>query len=163
MKKIIMAVTLLSLAVGFTSAQETGAVKKVQVTEQTLASHPADEPYVIDFTRTETKGAVYEVTADVVSRVRVRTQTQGEVALSELAKKYGITGSKLLLGMGSDVFQQLKLGSGGTSRRLSYNCNDRGYCHCDGFSDCMLMHLDKVCKPDDVLFCEGKHCVCKKR
>lgn len=93
MKKIILAVTLLTLAIGFSTAQEGGSVKKVQVTKQTLAGQPAGEPYRIDLTR---KGTVYEVAEGIdLSRVRVRSST-GEKSLSELARKSGGTGSFLL-------------------------------------------------------------------
>jgi hypothetical protein len=138
MKKIILAVTLLTLALSFTTAQERGSIKRVQVKAETLASQPAGEPYVIDLTR---KGAVHEVAEGIdYSRVRVRTST-GEMALSDLARQTGRTG-KLLVGTFSDLSA---VGYGfppGTSEPpdrdpSEASCNkSAGVCTCTGKKDC---------------------------
>ncbi len=115
MKKIILAVTILSLALSFTTAQEKGKKergsfrnKKVQVTAETLAG----KPYVIDLTR---DGKSYEVTAGIdYSLVRVRTAT-GEVALSDMVKARGGAGKKFLLGTLNDLSAQNFGFPGGTS------------------------------------------------
>jgi hypothetical protein len=62
------------------------------VTAQTLAAQPADKPYTLDLR----SGAVYTVSADVASRVLVSTAA-GQVKVSDLAKRLGVTGSTLQL------------------------------------------------------------------
>lgn len=96
----LVALALVALLVtAYSRTPQTGAVKKVSVTSQTLASQRAGQPYVIDLTRT---GAVYEISAGIdYSRVRVRTAT-GEKPLSDLVKLYGKTG-KFLLGATTDL------------------------------------------------------------
>lgn len=174
MKKIILAVTLLSLALGFSTAQETGSVKKVQVTAQTLASQPADQPYLMDFTR---KGTVYEVAAGInYSRVRVRTST-GAMALSDLATKLGVTGGKFLLGTFSDLSAQnfgfppgggtLQLPDGGTPVGITHD-KQNGIYTCVGRKDCS--ELSKSGKCGEIAGC-GKNiddqgnwgCACLER
>lgn len=166
MKKIILAVTLLTLAFSFTTAQKTVPIKQVQVTAQTIASQPAGKPYVIDLTR---NGTIYVVAAGInYSQLRVRTPT-GELAGSDLVRRLGSTGSKLLLGTGSDIVQKLKRDTGGTSQPPGggtsqiYDCSHAQVCTCIGFSDCLALYLDKLCKPDDVWLCDKTICACTKK
>jgi len=161
MKKIILAVTLLSLALGFSTAQETGSVKKVQVTAQTLASLPANQPYRMDFAR---KGTVYELAAGLdYSRVRISFRGDGAtwgaydtVALSDVARKLGVTGSKFLLGTFSDL-RALDYGfppgggtvqppDGGTVVEFKHD-KQNGIYTCVGRKDCSELSKSGKCGP----------------
>lgn len=162
MKKIILAVTLLSLAFSFTTAQKNESVgprkstiKQVEVTAKTIAARPASKAYALDLTR---KGTIYNLAADVdYSRVRVRT-AKGEITMADLLKKSGksISG-KLRVGMTSDIRTQ-KLGltraRGGT---LNFSCGDTA-CVCTGDDDCNDLFTTDLCGPIAVCYPDG--CVC---
>ncbi len=90
---ILVALTLALLVSAYSRATQSGTSNKVTVTAQTIASQPAGKSYVIDLTR---KGTDYEVAADVASRVRIRS-AKGEIALSDLIREMGLTGSLFLL------------------------------------------------------------------
>jgi hypothetical protein len=67
---------------------QTGPVKKMQVTTQTLANLPAGKSYVIDLSR---NGTIYYVAKGVdYSRIQVRTSTGKLESLTDLVKKAGI-------------------------------------------------------------------------
>jgi hypothetical protein len=145
MKKIILAVTLLTLAFSFSTAQKTAPIEKVQVTARTIARQPADQPYRIDLTR---NGRIYVLAAGIdYSRVRIRT-SKGEVAMSDMVKPLRRTG-KLLVGTLSDMRVQMPALVGGTSRppvggtsqeppRCKYYGTSR-VCTCDGWFSCAEM------------------------
>ncbi len=142
MKEIILAVTLFSLALAFGCKH--GSIKQVELTPQTLASQSADKPLLIDLTRT---GTVYNVADNIdYSRVRVLFAT-GEMGMSDLARKLGMTGSNFQLGAFSDLsgpyFGQPPDGgiSGGTS---NFTCSEL-LCVCTRFRDCDKMHKAGVC------------------
>ena len=173
MKKIILGATFLTLAFSFSTAQKTAPIKKVQVTAATIASQPAGKPYVIDLTR---NGTVYDMAAGFdYSRVRVRTP-RGEMPLSALVKKPGLTaGSKFLLGTASDLRAQNfgfpgggtlqdPGGGGGTSPKITCDpaTQPNSLCTCHGFSECLLMVLDKVCAGPMTCFPDG-NCNCIQR
>ncbi len=111
--------------------------KPIEVTAQTLATQPTDKPYLIDLTR---KGNTYNVAADAVSRVQVIT-SKGKLAMSDLVKKLGLTGSKFLFGTLSDL-SAVDFGfppGGGTlspdERTTAAKC-DSLVCTCNGRQDC---------------------------
>ncbi len=142
MKEIIFAVMLFSLALAFGCKH--GSIKQVELTPQTLASQSADKPLLIDLTRT---GTVYNVADNIdYSRVRVLFPT-GEMAMSDLARKLGMTGSKFQLGAFSDLsglyFGQPPDGgiSGGSS---NFTCS-KLLCECTGYRDCNKMERAGVC------------------
>ena len=146
MKKIIFGVTLFSLALTFGCKH--GSVKQVELTPQTLASQSADKPLLIDLTRT---GTVYNVADNIdYSRVRALLPT-GEMAMSDLARKLGMTGRTFLLG-GFDDLSGLYFGrppDGGTSDDISggtsnFTCSDL-LCECTGLRDCNKMKRAGVC------------------
>jgi hypothetical protein len=154
MKKIILAVTLLSLAFSFTTAQKKSAIKHVPVTAATIAGQPTGKAYMMDLTR---KGTIYSLAAGIdYSQVRVRT-SKGEMTMADLLKKAGKSVSgKLRVGMPSDMRTQ-KLGltriSGGP---LNYNCSGI-LCTCTGDDDCNDMFTKEACSialcPDDGCWC----------
>src|SRR5438132_14305480 len=100
---ILAALALALLVSAFGQTPQPKAIKRVEVTAQTIASQPASKPYIIDLTRT---GTIYVLAAGIdYSRVRVRTST-GEKAMSDLVKRLGIkqlgTSGTLKLGMSFD-------------------------------------------------------------
>jgi hypothetical protein len=160
MKKVALALTLVSLAVSFVIAQKTESVKKtpikeVGVTARTVAARPASKAYVLDLTR---KGTIYNLAADVdYSRVRLHT-SKGDMTMAELLKKTGRTVSgKLRFGASSDIralkFSVARIG-GGT---LNYNC--AGFlCTCTGDEDCNDLFTKEAC--GDLAGCDDRGCWC---
>jgi hypothetical protein len=159
MKKIGLALTLLSLAFSFGIAQKVAPkkipIKQVPVTAQTVATRPAGKSYLLDLTR---KGTIYNFAADVdYSRVQVRT-SKSEMTMADLLKKTGktVTG-KLRVGLTSDIRTQ-KLGlariSSGT---LNYNCEGI-LCTCTGDEDCNNMFTKEAC--GDIAACDARGCWC---
>jgi len=159
MKKIILAVTLLSLTLVFATAQRRQTIKpeikQEQVTVQTMARQPASKAYVLDLTR---KGTIYNIASDVdYNRVRVRT-SKGDMTIAELLKKSGknISG-KLRVGMTSDIrIQKLGLARAGGGA-LNYSCGDLA-CSCSGDDDCNDLFSTDKCGPIAVCYPDG--CVC---
>jgi hypothetical protein len=140
MKKIIFAVTLFSLAVGCTTVQQTGSIKQVELTPQTLASQPADKPWLINLTLT---GTVYNVADDIdYSRVRVLLPP-GEMAMSDLVRKLGMTRKKFLLGSFSDLSGQY-FGPSPDAGTSSATCGDL-LCECQGWKDCNDLDRAGLC------------------
>lgn len=155
MKKIILAVTLLSLTFVVATAQRKQTIKQEQVTVQTIERRPASKAYVLDLTR---KGTIYNIASDVdYNRVRVRT-SKGDMTISELLRKSGknISG-KLRIGMTSDIrIQKLGLSRVGGGA-LNYSCGDLA-CSCTGDLDCNDLFSSDKCGPIAVCYPDG--CVC---
>ena len=163
---ILVVLTLALLVSAYSRAIQSGIVKKEAVTTQTLAGQPAGKPYVLDLTR---KGIVYEVAAGIdYSRLRVRT-AGGDLGVSDTVKKMGSISGKLYLGTlddmrGQNFFFPSAGGSVPAAAAQQYTCSSSA-CECHGFSDCLRMTLDKMCK--DYLLCttiSGKQlCLCPKK
>ena len=159
MKKIGLALTLLSLAFSFGIAQKVAPkkipIKQVPVTARTVATRPAGKSYLLDLTR---KGTIYNLAGDVdYSRVQVRT-SKSELTMADLLKKTGktVTG-KLRIGLTSDIrTQNLGLAriSSGT---LNYNCEGI-LCSCTGDEDCNNMFTKEAC--GDIAACDERGCWC---
>jgi hypothetical protein len=167
MKRISIALAL-ALALLVSARSQTppsGTIKQVEVTSQTITSQPAGKSYLIDLTR---NGTIYNVATSMdYSRVRVRTAA-GEVALSEVAKQIGNTGGKLLIGTVSDMRARNPSPAGGAAGTRGvvaqpYTCTNSA-CKCTGFSDCLLMDLDNICKKGTQI-CDLKtgNCYCVKK
>ena len=150
MRKVILAVSLLALALSFIAAQNKASIKRVKLTAKTLASQPPGEAKIIDLTH---DGTVYDVAAGIdYSRVRIRT-SKGEVP-SDVAKRLGKNGS-FLLGTLSDMRVSLLSDlspTGGISRK--YTCADR-VCLCKGAKSCNDM-VAKECDWNLVWCAPGK-------
>ena len=155
MKKTILAVTLLALAFGFTTAQKKPTIKQTQVTAATIARQPTGKSYVMDLTR---KGTIYTLAAGVdYSRVQVHT-SKGDMTMADLLKKTGKTiNGKLRVGIPSDIRTQklnmTRIG-GGT---LNYNCSGI-LCTCSGDDDCNDMFTKEAC--GDIAACDENGCWC---
>ena len=169
---IIIAMASALLVSAYSQTPQSGTVKKVQVTAQTIASQPAGKPLVIDLTR---RGTVHEVAEGIdQSRVRVRTST-GEMALSELLRKFGkpITGSFFLGSI--DDLSAINFGFPGGDKTqpprggvTPVKCED-GVCQCNAGRDCIDMWKAKLCDPYFTRCCRncgtngGRGCMCIKR
>jgi hypothetical protein len=164
MKKIILAMTIFLMAFGSMIAQRrpTGlrrpAVKRVQVTADTVARQPASKAYILDLTR---KGTAYSLASDIdYSRVRIRT-SKGEKSLSELVGE-GRKSSGVIVGMASDL-RNLKLNLPTVSGTIAkYSCEGLK-CNCTGDVDCNEMFDAGVC--GDVASCDNGEgtCQCLKK
>ena len=161
MKKIILAVSLIALALSFIAAQDKASIKRVRLTAKTLASQPAGEANVIDLTR---NGTIYDMAAGIdYSRVRIRT-SKGEMP-TDVAKRLGRHGS-FLLGTLSDMRVLLLSDlspTGGISRK--YSC-DETLCTCKGAKSCNDM-VAKECNWDLVSCVVGNRrnptaCICER-
>jgi len=159
MKKIGLALTLLSLAFSFVIAQKETPkkvqVKEVGVTARTVASRPAGKAYSLDLTK---KGTIYGLAADVdYSRVQIHT-AKGDTTMADLLKKTGrAVSGKLRVGLTSDIkAQKLSLTrvSGGT---LNFNCEGI-LCSCSGDDDCNDMFTRGGC--GDIAACDERGCWC---
>jgi len=154
MKKIILAVTLCSLAFVLATAQRRQTVKEVQITAQIVAKQPSNKAHVLDLTR---KGTIYTIASDVdYNRVLVRT-SKGEMTIAELLKKSGksISG-KLRVGVTSDMRTQ-KLGLRRIGGGLNWSCGDLA-CACTGDDDCNELFTFGPCGPIAVCYPDG--CIC---
>jgi hypothetical protein len=153
MRKIIVTIAALAL----TSCSTLMPTKQVKVTDQTIAAQPAGTPYVIDLTR---GGTTYDVAAGVdARRVRVRTSTNEEIALSEfLSRQKAKPGERVLLGSLSDLVDVLPPdgGGGGGSGVAEAQCSG-GSCWCGGRKDCSDLSKSGKCKsgPNDAVCGEG--------
>jgi len=150
MKRTILAVTVFAVA-SCSGERE----KPVQVTAQTIASQPAERPYVIDLTRS---GASYDVAAGLeYTRLQVRTST-GDMGLNEfVSRRRHSAGKRLLLGSSlDDLIDALPPDSGGGVAEAT--C-DRGVnsCYCNGRKDCSDLSKSGKCKsgPSDAICGEG--------
>lgn len=160
MKKIILALTLLTLAFSFIAAQKNESVRKttikqVGVTARTVAARPAHKAYSLDLTR---KGTIYTFAADVdYSRVQIQT-SKGQMTMADLLTKTGRTVSgKVHIGMTSDIRTQ-KFGltriGGGT---LNFLCVGI-LCACSDDEDCNDMFTNGSC--GDIAACDERGCWC---
>jgi hypothetical protein len=162
MKKMILAVALLSLTFGSISSQKKTtpqrkpAIKQVQVTTRAVAS----KGYAVDLTR---GGTMYNLASGVdYNRVQVHT-SKGDMTVAELIKKSGknISGP-LRVGLTSDV-RTMKLGltrrPGGIGGRggLNYDCGDLA-CACTGDDDCNDLFTSDKCGPIAICYPDG--CIC---
>ncbi len=160
MKKIGLALTLLSLAFSFSIAQKDTQkkvpVKEVGVTAKTVAGRPAGKAYPLDLTR---KGTIYNLAADIdYSRVQIHT-AKGDTTMADLLKKTGRTVSgKLRVGLTSDIkAQKLSLTRIGGGTTLNYNCEGI-LCSCTGDADCNDMFTKEAC--GDIAACDERGCWC---
>lgn len=173
MKKIILAISFLSLTCVATIAQNTQrrppvdrkpAIKQVDVTAQTVKRQPAGKAYSLDLNR---KGTIYNLASGVdLSRVRVRAtkadMTTVDMTVAELIQKSGknITGP-IRVGMTSDIRAQRLAGGrrpGGIGGRgLNYDCSDLA-CACTGEDDCIDMFDSDKCGLIAVCYPDG--CIC---
>ena len=143
MKKIILAVTLLTLALGFTVAQK-NSTKQVEVTAQTLTSQPTGKPYVIDLTR---GGTIYSLAAGIdYSRVRIHT-AKGDKVIGDMVGRFS-TDDKIFLGRIDD----LRLKGFGQPTDTSQppglsevRCDDAS-CGCAGRQDCSDLSRSGKCE-----------------
>ena len=165
MKRIsvsIFVILILALLVYAQSQIPSGTIKRVDVTAQTIASQPAGKPFVLDLTN---RGTIYTLAAGIDhSRLRVRL-AGSEVAVSDTVKKIGSSSSKLFLGTlddmsGQNFFFPKVGGSQPAAAAAQYTCSS-GACQCEGFSDCLRLRLDKLCK--DYILCSGHLCLCPKK
>jgi hypothetical protein len=149
---------------------QASAVKRVQVTTQTIAAQRGGEAYVLDFTR---GGTVYEINTGIdFNRVNVRTEA-GVRPLSELARSLKLSG-KFLLGSGNDL-QAIGFGfpTGGSVDLpvgvVEAKCQG-ALCTCTGRKDCNDLTKAKWCGGKASWACGagyGTHstnwgCVCPK-
>ena len=146
---IVMALASALLVSAYSQAPQAGAVRKVQVTAQTIASQPAGKPLLIDLTR---KGTVHEVAEGIdQSRVRVRTST-GEMALSEFLRESGKTVTGNFFVGTIDDLSALNFGfpGGGTTQPprggvSQVECQP-ATCDCIAGTDCIDLRKSKLCK-----------------
>ena len=147
MKGVLLALVVFAFASCSTSPQ-------VQVTSQTLATHSASHPYVIDLTRS---GTTYEVAGDIdYSRVRVRTASGGLMTMEDfLSQRAGQkTGERVLLGELDDLVVLLPPDNNdGVSEA---QCG-QGTCTCTGRKDCSDLSKSGKCKsgPSDAICGKG--------
>lgn len=168
MKRIsicILVILTLALLVYAQSQIPSGTIKRVEVTAQTIASQPAGKPFVLDLTN---RGTIYTLAAGIDhSRLRVRI-AGSEVAVSDTIKRMGSSSSsKLFLGTlddmsGQNFFFPTVGGSKTAAATQQYECSS-GACACKGFSDCLRLKLDKMCK--DYILCDQatRLCLCPKK
>jgi hypothetical protein len=166
MKKLILTLILLTLAVSFIAAQQSElgrkepAIKQVQVTAKTISTHPAGKAYVLDLTGKQTR-MIYTLAADIdYSHVQVRTSS-GEMALKEVIGKAGASG-RLLVGTPPDM-----LSTGLKSLRMSSSAQSRGggnrfigcdgaICICTGDDDCnRMLGPGGSCAEGSFVYCWG--------
>ena len=163
---IVTTLTLALLVFAQSRTPQLGTVKKVEVTAQTIASQPIGKHFVLDLTN---RGTIYNLAAGIdYSRLRVRT-AGGDLEVSDTVKKMGSISGKLFLGTPADMSGQNFFfpsvgGSSPAAAAQQYTCSSSA-CECHGFSDCLRMTLDKMCK--DYLLCttiSGKQlCLCPKK
>jgi hypothetical protein len=130
----------------------------IKVTTQALVRQPATKPYVIDLTR---NGQTYAVSADVASRVRIRTQ-KGTTAITDLLKKLKVTSDKFVVGRLADFLPPHFTGRPGSrmsSTTTAFNC-DGDVCTCNPIApnDCWQMGFDCDAPMVCVNPCEGPEC-----
>jgi hypothetical protein len=136
MKKVILAATVLGVALSLSSAQNKNQVRQVEVSARTVASQPATKPYVLDLTRA---GTVYSLGPGTdFSRLLVRTDG-GEKSIGNLASQFR-TDKNILIGTLNDLWR-INFGFptvddiSGPNRVSEAQCKD-GVCGCTGKKDC---------------------------
>lgn len=144
MKRLVLALMVTVLA----SCSTAGG--PIQITNQTLASHSASSPYVIDLTD-DGNGKAYDVASDVdYSRLAVRTDIPME---DFIRQRGGQAGQRVLLGELSDLVVLLPSDSEGT---VAAQCQG-GTCTCTGRKDCSDLSKSGKCKsgPNDAICGKG--------
>jgi len=157
MKRILAALALLVIAIGFTSGQKK-PITQVQVTSQMVKRQPGTKAYTLNLTKS---GTIYTVANGVdYSKVSVHTE-KGDMTVADLIKKSGknITG-KVRVGMTSDIRTQKlglarRVGGGG---RLNFSCGDLA-CVCSGDDDCNDLFTSTNCGPIAVCYEDGCFCL----
>jgi len=161
MKRILAALALLVMAIGFTTGQKK-PITQVQVTSQMVTRQQGTKAYTLDLTKS---GTIYTVAKGVdYSKVSVHTE-KGDMTVADLIKKSGkkITG-KLRVGMTSDIRTQRlglvrRVGGGvGGGGRLNYSCGDLA-CYCSGDDDCNDLFTSTNCGPIAVCYEDGCFCL----
>jgi hypothetical protein len=174
MKKLILTMTLLTLAVGFTTAQKKPVqketpIKQVQVTARTVETQPAGKAYVLDLNSKE-KRTLYTIAAGTdYSRIQFRSST-GEMTVKDVVSRSGASG-RLLVGTPRDM-----LSSGLKTLRMSSSAQSRGsgnkfigcdgsICICTGDGDCnKMLSPGGDCPEGSYVFCWGSGetaaCIC---
>lgn len=155
---ILAALTVLLLVTAYSQTTKSVAIKKVQVTTQTIASLGASKSYVIDLTRS---GTVYDVAPGInYSRVQVRAATGAVLSLPEFLNKAAASGKKLntsknlRLGTVADLYAT-QFPSGGTVKPSSILSCFGTICFCRGDKDCNHMFESKICPDSAPASCSG--------
>lgn len=140
---LLVTLTLLALLV---SAYSQGAIKREEVTAQTLTSQPAGKSYSMDLTRS---GKIYNIAAGLdYSRIRFRT-ARGEMAMNDYVRKMGITSGSFLMGTESDL-SAINFGATGggvslpTDKGSAVKCKN-DLCICIAGTDCKDTVKAKLC------------------
>ncbi len=155
MKKFILALTLVGLALGMSVAQKTSnhdcACKDClcEVTAEKIAQQSASKPFLIE----PGKGMVYQLAPGIdYSRVHLRTSA-GERSVSNLVKALGTPNDPILLGAFSDmsvrVFGQKAGDAGGFNQidrsGVSGAKRDGPTWGCKGYKDCNDLDRSGLC------------------
>jgi hypothetical protein len=149
--RLLLTAPLFAMALALASCSILSPTKQVQVTNQTMAAQPAGKPYVIDLTR---GGTTYDVAAGIdASRVRVRTSSNEEIAMSEFLGRRNVKpGERVLLGSLSELVDVLPPDDGGSGAGGSgvseASCDKQANsCYCNGRKDCSDLSKSGKCKP----------------
>ena len=139
---------LLSLTVACTPGRQADEIKEVQVTEDQLRAHSADNPYVVELTR---GGTLYEVPAGV-DPAPIEVRTAAEVPLSVLARRFEGSGNSLLIGTLNDLNTRgfgfppdTQDGGGAEAGCIGPSADSPGICNCTGKRDCQDMNKAGLC------------------
>jgi hypothetical protein len=165
---ILVALALMALLIStYSQTPPAGAVKKIPVTSQTLASLQAGKPYVIDLSR---KGTVYNVASGVdYNRIQVRNSAGKVMTLNALFNKAGSkakmlgTNKPLVFGTVSDL--RALNSARPASRGNQVVACDGSVCICTGDDDCgKLLSPGGGCPEGSYVYCSGSGtsawCVC---
>lgn len=138
---------LLSLTVACTPGRQADEIKQVQVTEDRLRAHSADNPYVVELTRS---GTVYEVPAGVDQK-SIDVRAAVDVPLSVLARRFAGSDERLLIGTLGDLdtngfgfppdADDPPVGAG----CIGPTPSSPGICNCTGKRDCSDMNRAGLC------------------
>ncbi len=167
---ILVVLALMALLIStYSQTPPAGAVKKIPVTSQTLASLQAGKPYVIDLSR---KGTVYNVASGVdYNRIQVRNAAGKVMTLNDLINKAGSNAKKLgankplVLGTVSDLRALNSARTSPASRGNRVVACDGPVCICTGDDDCgKLLSPGGGCPEGSYVYCSGSGdsawCVC---
>jgi hypothetical protein len=168
---ILVALALMALLIStYSQTPSARAVKKIQVTSQTLASLQAGKPYVVDLSR---NGTVYNVASGVdYSRIQVRNAAGKVMTLSELINKAGSkakkpsAGQPLVLGTVKNLRVTKAIpGRSPASRGSRIIACEGAICACTGYDDCIdMLGENGVCGSDAIAWCndsnESPVCIC---
>ena len=169
--KVRPLLTAFAMALALASCSALSPTKQVQVTNQTIAAQPAGKPYVIDLTRS---GTTYDVAAGTdASRIRVRTSSNEEIAMSEFLSRRNVKpGERVLLGSLNELVDVLPPDGGGAGGGsvAEAQCSG-GSCWCSGRKDCSDLSKSGKCKsgPNDAVCGAGMGgdpgfgCTCERK